>query len=394
MNPKLDWLQESHGKNNGVDAQKFFRIANELETAGNPHLAATAYDRAYGLAPGDAAIRLSRQKLLDRLAVRERGLYFRYIPAGTFLMGLEGGEPDEMPVHPVQLDAYWMSETPVSWATFCSLAGWSSPPEGMPPQGLSGVPESSSVLKRAINRVLERKREPFSPEQKEMFRISAENRIRLQYCEDATTRAIDWHAHLPEHQWMSGGKPISSRKLFGEPPRDNPNLPWGYETKPMVSVSWYDAEMLCARLSASGIIYRLPTEAEWEKAARGGLIGCAYPWGDQPPSASLCDFDRFDQFSILPMRKFAPNGYGLYTMSGSIWEWTSDWYDAQYYASSPGKDPTGPATGQARIVRGGSWADCAEVVTVSFRMARTVGDWRGCGIPNIGFRICRKASSF
>ncbi len=391
MNQNLDWLLESHGKNGRGEAQKYFKLATELEAARNLHGAATAFDRAYGLNPVHMDIEQARRQLLDHLAVAEKGLLFRYIPAGTFQMGSDTGETDEAPVHPVRLDAYWLSETPVSWAAYCSLMGWSLPPDGMPPQETLGESKSSGLMKKVINSVLQRSEKP-NPANQEAMLIAAGNRIRLQYCEDATTRAIDWHAHAPEHEWNRGGEPVSSRKLFGEPPREDPHRPWTYENKPMVSVSWYDADALCTRLTTSAVTYCLPTEAEWEKAARGGLIGCPYPWGQEIPSTSMCDFDRFDQFSILPSRKFAPNGYGLYAVSGCVWEWTSDWYDAQYYASSPRKGPTGPETGQEKVLRGGSWTDCAEVTTVSFRMSRIVKDWRcgGSGIPNVGFRVCRK----
>ena len=150
---------------------------------------------------------------------------------------------------------------------------------------------------------------------------------------------------------------------------------------------------MCARISSDAIRYRLPTEAEWEKAARGGLIGSPYPWGSELPSDDWCDFDRFDKFSILPMRRFAPNGYGLYAISGCVWEWTADWYDAMYYSDSEEVNPTGPPNGEAKVLRGGSWADCVEVVTVSFRMSRVAEHgqegWGGHFTPNVGFRICR-----
>ena len=200
---------------------------------------------------------------------------------------------------------------------------------------------------------------------------------------------MDWHAHIPNAKWMQGDKTIPASELFGKVPRENPETPWGYGEKPMVSVAWEQAQTLCATLSNPQIEYSLPSEAEWEKAARGGLIGCAYPWGNQPPSADNCDFNRFDQFSIRRSRTFTPNGYGLYAMSGCVWEWTRDWFDAEYYASGPGVNPAGPERGEGKVLRGGSWADCADAVTVSFRMARKAGPFC-CGVPNIGFRVCRK----
>jgi formylglycine-generating enzyme required for sulfatase activity len=129
-------------------------------------------------------------------------------------------------------------------------------------------------------------------------------------------------------------------------------------------------------------------------AARGGLVGARYAWGNEPPVFGLCDFGRFENFSIIPPRVLPPNAYGLYGMCGGVWEWTADWYDAQYYEDSPVDAPTGPPSGKQKVVRGGSWADCAEIVTVSFRASRESSSWRdeqwGQHLtPNIGFRLCR-----
>ena len=373
MSSEYSWLYSSVGS--AGDAESLSDLARELESQGELHVAATAYDRAYGLQPNNAELAEARQKLLNRLAVVEHGIRFRYIPAGSFHMGSKVGDPDEQPVHPVELDDFWLSETPISWSTFCDLMDWEPPPVSHPKsmQDLKGVSEKGL---------------------RPGFFLREENKIRLQYCEDATTRAGDWHSHSPEDEWITGtGQRTTARMLFGEPPREDPRRPWKYDRKPMVSVSWQEAEELCNFISNSDVVYRLPTEAEWEKAARGGLINCLYPWGDDPPTQECCDFNRFDEFSILPMRRFEPNGYGLYAVSGCVWEWTSDWYDSQYYTESSRHNPMGPATGQEKVLRGGSWADCEEAVTVSFRMSRRAGTWKqgwgGHFAPNIGFRLCR-----
>src|SRR5204862_2316368 len=132
------------------------------------------------------------------------------------------------------------------------------------------------------------------------------------------------HAHLPE-------QPAENRSAFGTPPRDDPAAPWGYDTKPMIAVAWEQAVDLGDRLSAGSVRYGLPTEAQWEKAARGGLIGARHAWGNEPPTRDRCDFDRFHELSVLPMTTFPPNGYGLYAVNGGVWEWTRDWYDRDYY---------------------------------------------------------------
>jgi formylglycine-generating enzyme len=363
------WLRASHGSLG--DANTLFTLARNLEAEGDMHTAATAYDRAYGLNPDNEEIERARNNLLEQLAISEYGIKFRYIPAGSFLMGSATGDPDEQPVHPVELDRYWLSETPVSWSAYCDLMDWEPPPLSRP--------RGSGTHYQGMDN----------------FHLLEANKIRLQYCEDATVHARDWHAHAPEHNWIRGGSEVvSSRVLFGEPAREDPRRPWRYNRKPMVSVSWQEAEELCEKISTLAVLYRLPREAEWEKAARGGLINQLFAWGSQPPTDERCDFNRFNDFSILPMRRFAPNGYGLYSMCGGVWEWTADWYDAQYYGESPTLNPTGPASGQEKALRSGSWADGPEAVTVSFRMSRSASSWRnqewgGHFSPNIGFRLCR-----
>jgi len=329
---------------------------------------ASELDRAYGMAPDDPAICARRADVLDRLCVTEHGITFRAIPTGAFHMGSDTGDPDERPVHQVMVPGFWLSETTISWGLYQRLMGWDG--SGFPPK-------AEGVIDRSM-----------------LSHLHQANKIRLQYCEDETVRARDWHAHARlALQGESGAIPATA--LFGHPLRNNA-CDYSYSRKPMVAVAWQEAEELCEKLSTPSVLYRLPTEAEWEKGARGGLVGCSYAWGDDPPTADRCDFDRFDKFSVRPFRSYPPNGYGLYAMCGSVWEWTSDQYDALAYAGNRGSNdpPSDPASGSERVLRGGSWADGAEAVTVSFRMSRDssswrAGTWAASLCPNIGFRVAR-----
>jgi sulfatase modifying factor 1 len=125
--------------------------------------------------------------------------------------------------------------------------------------------------------------------------------------------------------------------------------------QPVVAASWFDACAYCEWLSgATGRRYRLPTEAEWERAARGGVEGKPYPWGDAPPE-SLPNYAARWKTGPEPVGRYAANTYGLYNMGDNVHEWCADWYDANYYARSPERNPAGPADGKRRASRGGSW---------------------------------------
>ncbi|HVO94737.1 MAG TPA: formylglycine-generating enzyme family protein [Terriglobales bacterium] len=126
--------------------------------------------------------------------------------------------------------------------------------------------------------------------------------------------------------------------------------------QPVVGVTWDEAAAFCAWLSErGGMPFRLPTEAEWEYAARGGVDGAHYPWGNEPPDEKhLVGCDPVTggpaEVGVNP-----PNGFGLFDMSENVHEWCADYYDYNYYHYSPEKNPHGPSAGQRRVSRGGSW---------------------------------------
>lgn len=126
--------------------------------------------------------------------------------------------------------------------------------------------------------------------------------------------------------------------------------------QPVVGVTWDDAVAYCNWLSLkAGQVYRLPTEAEWERAARGNREGALYPWGNEPPWER--PYAGYDLKTGGPERvgANAPNDFGLYNMSEGVHEWCSDYYGYHYYRFAPPENPRGPAGGKRRVSRGGSW---------------------------------------
>jgi formylglycine-generating enzyme required for sulfatase activity len=190
------------------------------------------------------------------------------IPAGSFLMGCEGGQENEQPVHRVWLDAFAIGKFPVTNQEYNS------------------------------------------------------------YVEDQ---------HAPPPRFWS-------EPMFRQP------------EQPVVGVSWYEALAYCAWLSKRDRrVFRLPSEAEWERAARGGLEGALYPWGDAPPSQR--PYAGYDSETGGPQKAGAneSNGFGLYDMSEGVHEWCSDYFGCDYYRLSPKRNPRGPTGGPRRASRGGSW---------------------------------------
>jgi formylglycine-generating enzyme required for sulfatase activity len=234
-------------------------------------------------------------------------------------MGSPHGDPDERPVHPVRVPAFWITEAPITWTRACAWLGWEPPPHALPRDG------------GATDLLYER------------------NKLRYHYCASPAVDHWSPDAATPER----------------------------CDVLPMVGVGYADAEAIARAVGCA-----LPTEAQWEKAARGGLVGCRYSWGDEPPTRARCDFDRMGEFRLADARALPPNGYGLYGACGGVWEWTADRYDALAYTGARADDGE-------RVIRGGSWTDCAAAVTVSFR-ASSADAGAGVsvrGAPNIGFRV-------
>jgi formylglycine-generating enzyme required for sulfatase activity len=221
------------------------------------------------------------------------------IPAGEFVMGSADGEEDERPAHPVQLDDFLISIRPISNAEYVRFVRETN----RRPPAIYDLPLVVTAG---------------GPERERVFRASGQ-----------------------PYTWQNG-EPAADRALH-----------------PVTLVQWDDAVAYCAWLSAAtGRTVRLPTEAEWEKAARGGSSGHRYPWGDRIDrnmANFLTDPALKAAHGTTRCGSYPANGYGLYDMAGNVWEWVQDWYGPDYYATSPLDSPPGPAAGQLRVLRGGSW---------------------------------------
>lgn len=182
------------------------------------------------------------------------------------------------------------------------------------------------------------------------------------------------------------------------------------EDHPVVEVSWWDAIRYCnwrSRKEKRGLCYnetsgacdfskngyRLPTEAEWEKAARG-TKAFIYPWGNDPPVAGGASKANYSQktsttyFYTAPVDAYAAgkSPFGIYQLAGNVWEWCNDWYDPGYYREHPRKNPTGPARGVDRVLRGGFWFSSSREIRAADRVAdKPVYNNEYCG-----FRCVRK----
>jgi eukaryotic-like serine/threonine-protein kinase len=261
------------------------------------------------------------------------GMTMLRVPAGEFVMGSNTGADSEKPEHTVYLDAFWIDQTEVTNAMFQKFA--------------DATGYRTDTEKTGSGRVFDLTTKKWTE-----------------------TKGVDW---------LHPRGPVSSQS--------GPD-------HPIVQISWNDAAAYCAWAGR-----RLPTEAEWEKAARGSDRR-TYPWGNQPVAGNLLNFaDRTleinaadknvdDSYQFTAPVGHYPAGaspYGAFDMAGNVWEWVADWYDETYYASSPAKNPTGPASGTARVMRGGSWDVDALWVTTTRRGGYDLYH----GSSNIGFRCAR-----
>jgi sulfatase modifying factor 1 len=295
-----------------------------------------------------------------------------WIPAGEFTMGDEEFD-DAKPLHEVYVDGFWIDETEVTneqFAEFVRQTGYVTIAERTP------------------------RREDFPPWRRDKLReplLAGSLVFTPEKCPPGQVclSCEDWWDYRPGANWRHPEGPGSDLR--------------GREKHPVVHVAWEDA-MAYARWAGK----RLPTEAEWERAARGGLEGKRYYWGDElrPDGKWMANIwqgtfpvenSADDGFiGTAPVKSFPPNAFGLYDMAGNVWEWCADWYRPNYYASSPKINPQGPESSidpdgrdePKRVQRGGSFL-CSDNYCFRYRAgARGQGEPK-TGLSHTGFRCVR-----
>jgi len=298
------------------------------------------------------------------------------IPAGILNMGGDNKQADsnEFPKHRIQLDAFWMDETEVTNTDFKSFVDatgyttiaeraidWEEIKKTLPP----GTAKPADSLLQPGALVFRKTAQPVS-----------------------LNDPSQWWEWTIGANWKHPSGPKSSIDQIMD--------------HPVVQVAWEDA-LAFAKWKGK----RLPTEAEWEWAARGGLENNIYPWGNEqvnhdPPKANfwqgLFPYQntlKDGYITTAPVKSFSPNGYGLYDMAGNVWEWCNDWFDSQYYqkqeasaANSQGPDAANHPNANFeshRVMRGGSFL-CNDDYCSGYRNARRMGSSMDTGLNHTGFR--------
>jgi len=305
------------------------------------------------------------------------------INGGTFEMGADNSQarPDEFPKHPVQVNSFWMDIHEVTNAQFKKF-----------------VEETGyiTVAEKDVDwNVLKTQLPPGTPKPHDSLLVAGSMVFTPPGYKVPLNDYSQWWTWTKGANWKHPKGPESSIE--------------GIENHPVVHVCYHDAVAYCKWAGK-----RLPTEAEWEYAARGGLKNNIYPWGDEhiekglpkanswqgsfPNSNTLID----GFFTTSPARSYSPNGYGLFDMAGNVWEWTSDWYDKDYYKTLPTNkvtvNPTGPEKSnnsrnqqqKSKTVRGGSFL-CNDSYCSSYRVAARMPGEIDSGMSHTGFRCVKDA---
>ncbi|MFD1258063.1 formylglycine-generating enzyme family protein [Mucilaginibacter terrae] len=297
-----------------------------------------------------------------------------WIAGGTYQMGGNNSEAsiDEYSQHRVTLTGFWMDATEVTNAQFEAF--------------VKATAYITTAEKKPDWNELKKQLPPGTPKPADSLLIAASLVFH------STKNEVDLNDFSQWWTWQSGA---NWRHPHG--PKSNIKGKGNY---PGIQISWYDAKAYCQWAGKS-----LPTEAEWEFAARGGLSNQVYPWGNEPVTAGVAKANIWegnfpykntlhDQFYLAaPIKSYKPNGYGLYDMAGNVWEWCNDLYHPDYYKNSPAKNPKGPARSYdpqepyaiKRVIRGGSFL-CNNSYCSGFRAARRMNSTEDSGMEHLGFR--------